>query len=227
MIEVPGRAPARIRWSRRGRIAAAGLAFVCFITVLDGGRAARAASDPGIGDFARFKVPTEDQIRAEPLPSVVPKRPDRILQVCPVDRPRRYIDDFGDARWGGGFHRHQGNDIMAPHGTPIRAPFDGRAEKSISSSGGLGVYVYGKRGFVFNAHLARFGKLGKVKGGDVIGYVGNSGNARGTSSHDHFEWHPGGGPAVSPFPFLNEACRGLPTRAKQAPEPDERTPSVQ
>jgi murein DD-endopeptidase MepM/ murein hydrolase activator NlpD len=224
MIEVQGKAPARIRWSRRGRIAAVGLAFVCFITVLAVGPGAGADSGPAIGEFARIKVPTEDQVRPEPLPAVVSERPNRLLEVCPVDRPRRYIDDFGHARWG---HRHQGNDIMARHGTPIRAPFDGRAKKSISSAGGLGVYVYGKRGFVFNAHLARFGRLGKVEAGDVIGYVGNSGNAMGTSSHDHFEWHPGGGPAVSPFRFLNEACRGMPTRAKQAPKPAARAPSVQ
>jgi murein DD-endopeptidase MepM/ murein hydrolase activator NlpD len=107
---------------------------------------------------------------------------------------------------------------MAPHGTRIRAPFDGRAEKSISSAGGLGVYVYGKRGFVFNSHLSRFGKLGKVKAGDVIGYVGNTGNARGGSPHDHFEWHPKGGPAVSPFRLLNAVCRGRPARPKPPPD---------
>lgn len=108
---------------------------------------------------------------------------------------------------------------MAPAGTLIRAPFDGTAKESNSWAGGLGVYVHGKRGFVFNAHLTRLGKLGKVKAGDVIGYVGNSGDARGGSTHDHFEWHPRGGPAVDPFRLLNAACRAPAARPKPPPTP--------
>jgi peptidoglycan LD-endopeptidase LytH len=223
MIDVPGSAPIGTRWSRLGLIRAAGLAFVCFITVAAAAPSAAAGNEGGIGGFVGLKVPAEDQIAPASASIAVPKRPKRVLEVCPVDRPRRYIDDFGHARWG---HRHQGNDIMAPHGTPIRAPFDGRAKKSVSSAGGLGAYVYGKRGFVFNSHLSRFGKLGKVKAGDVIGYVGNTGNARGGSPHDHFEWHPRGGAAVSPFRFLNQACRRAPTRAKPAPDPALIPPSV-
>lgn len=41
---------------------------------------------------------------------------------------------------------------------------------------------------------------------DVIGFVGTSGNAVGTAPHDHFEWHPAGGDAASPFGLLNQAC---------------------
>jgi murein DD-endopeptidase MepM/ murein hydrolase activator NlpD len=224
MIEMPARPSDGTRWSRRGRVTAAGLLFVSFITVVVAAPGAGAASDRYIGDFAGLKVPSEDQIRAEPLPEVAPEGPNRIFEVCPVDRPRHYVDTFGAPRAG---HRHQGNDIMAPHGTPIRAPFDGRTKKSISGPGGLGVYVYGKRGFVFNAHLSRLGKLGKVRAGDIVGYVGNTGNARGGSPHDHFEWHPRGGGAVSPYRFLNQACRGAPTRVKQPLEPPARAPSVQ
>ena len=95
---------------------------------------------------------------------------------------------------------------MAPYGTPVRAPFPGVATTSSSYLGGLGVYVHGEKGFVFNAHLSRFGKLGRVKAGDIIGYVGNTGNARYTSPHNHFEWHPGGGSAVDPYGYLNEVC---------------------
>lgn len=194
--------------------------FVCFITVVAVAPNAGSDNDLGIGGFARMKVPTEDQTPPEPPDAGTEAGPERstsLLEVCPVDRPRRYIDDFGDARWAGGFHRHQGVDIMAPLGTPIRAPFDGKAKKSSSWAGGLGIYVHGKRGFVFNAHLARLGKLGKVMAGEVIGYVGNSGDARGGSTHDHFEWHPGGGRAVDPFPLLNSACRTTPNRPKPPP----------
>jgi murein DD-endopeptidase MepM/ murein hydrolase activator NlpD len=218
MIEVPGGAPARIRWSRSGPITAAGLAFVCFITVAAAAPGARADQKAGFGRLPPLKVPAEDQLHPPAPPEVSSARPNRPLEVCPVDRPRRYIDDFGDARWAGGFHRHQGVDIMAPGGTPIRTPFDGTAKESSSWAGGLGVYVHAKRGFVFNAHLSRLGKLGKVKAGDVIGYVGNSGDARGGSTHDHFEWHPGGGRAVDPFRFLNAACRAARAEA-QAPQP--------
>lgn len=125
------------------------------------------------------------------------------FQVCPVDPPRAYSNDFGAPRVG---HTHQGNDIFAPYGTPIRAPFPGTASSSNSSLGGLSVYVHGSQGFVYNAHLSSLGTLGSVSTGTIIGYVGDSGNAQGTSPHNHFEWHPGGGGAVNPYPYLNQVC---------------------
>ncbi len=70
-----------------------------------------------------------------------------------------------------------------------------------------------------NAHLSRFGHLGYVRAGTVIGYVGQTGDA--LTPHDHFEWHPWNVPdpvhvapsgfsrildAIDPYPFLNQVC---------------------
>ena len=101
-------------------------------------------------------------------------------------------------------HVHQGNDIVAAAGTPIAAPFNGYATSSQSEIGRLEVRVTGLRGYVYNAHLASLGSLGTVHAGEVIGYVGETGDA--TLPHDHFEWHPGDGPAVDPNPFLSVVC---------------------
>ena len=127
-----------------------------------------------------------------------------VLHMCPVDQPRSYMDDWGFPRSGG--RSHQGNDIFAPFGTPIRATFPGRAVAGSGGLGGLSVKVYGSQGYTYNAHLSRLGTLGQVSTGTIIGYVGQSGNAVGTPAHNHFEWHPGNGGAVNPFPYLNAVC---------------------
>lgn len=126
--------------------------------------------------------------------------------VCPVGGPHAIADNFGDLRHepGGGTHIHQGDDIAAVSGTPILATFDGVASSSHSKLGGLGVYVRGEQGFVYNAHLSRLGTLGPVEAGDVVGYVGSTGHS--TGPHDHFEWHPEDGPAVDPYEYLMLVC---------------------
>jgi murein DD-endopeptidase MepM/ murein hydrolase activator NlpD len=136
-----------------------------------------------------------------------PPSADGPFYFCPVDPPRSYIDDFGFPRVG---HTHQGNDIFAPAGTPIRAPFAGRAEESFNGLGGTSVHVYADANgdYVYNAHLSEHvGVDGQhVEPGQIIGLVGNTGNAASTPPHDHFEYHPGGGSAVSPYVYLNEVC---------------------
>jgi murein DD-endopeptidase MepM/ murein hydrolase activator NlpD len=129
-----------------------------------------------------------------------------VFRVCPVDPPRLIHDDFGEIVDLGGpeEHVHMGNDIEAPIWTPIRAPFDGYATSSSSPRGGYQVRVYGDRGYVFNAHLIGFGRLGSVEAGAIVGYVGSTGAS--TAPHDHFEWHPGGGPAVDPNYLLHLTC---------------------
>ena len=132
----------------------------------------------------------------------------RPFAVCPLQGPHAISDSFGiwvhRSEKRGGDHVHQGNDISAPMGTPIVAPFDGIAVTAENDLGGMAVKVFGEYGYVYNAHLSRYGQLGPVEKGDVIGYVGATGNALGP--HDHFEWHPNEGPAADPYPFLMLVC---------------------
>ena len=132
----------------------------------------------------------------------------RPFSVCPVVGPVAIADDFGimvhHPPKEGGDHIHQGNDMLAPMSASIVAPFDGMAVTATNHIGGLAVEVFGDFGYVYNAHLSAFGQLGPVQAGDVIGYVGATGNAGGP--HDHFEWHPDNGPAVDPHEFLLMVC---------------------
>jgi Peptidase family M23 len=125
---------------------------------------------------------------------------------CPIDGPNEVADNFGVmVRLPGvPVHRHMGNDIGAATGTPIVAPFKGYATAGRSELGGLEVRVQGDLGYVYNAHLSGLGHLGPIHTGEVIGYVGSTGDA--TSPHDHFEWHPNDGAAVDPNPLLSLVC---------------------
>jgi peptidoglycan hydrolase CwlO-like protein len=145
-----------------------------------------------------------------------------VFLVCPVGSPHAYSDDFGQYRGTTNPpHPHAGNDIFAPKGIPIRAPFSGTAVDTSGGLGGLSVTVYGGYGYVYNAHLSGMGRLGPVAAGTVIGYVGNTGDAQGGPTHDHFEWHPSVlpkhlwrspygyrriGSAIDPYPYLNAVC---------------------
>ena len=98
--------------------------------------------------------------------------------------------------------------MMAPHGTPTLAPVSGTVEHRGSSVGGLSWYVHGDDGDTYyGTHLSGYENEGAgwVAAGTVIGYVGDSGNAAGTP-HLHFEYHPGGGSPVNPYPLVAGAC---------------------
>jgi murein DD-endopeptidase MepM/ murein hydrolase activator NlpD len=142
-----------------------------------------------------------------------------VFAVCPVDQPRAVYDGFGAPRFAGGYHPHAGNDIIAPQGTAIRATFDGYAQAGSNTLGGYSVNVYGDLGYTYNAHLMQPGVTGQVSAGQVVGYVGATGDT--STPHDHFEWHPNVvpsdwpaspygysviGSAVNPFPLLSQVC---------------------
>ena len=149
--------------------------------------------------------------------------------VFPVLGEATYIDDFGDARGQGA---HEGNDIMAPRRALALAAEAGTVKfHTTSSRAGCMLYLDGESGTEYlYIHLnndltsgndnqgkcvpgvayAKGLKSGaKVLAGEPIGYVGDSGDADGIHPHLHFEVHPNGGGAVSPYPHLRKAKRLL------------------
>ncbi len=123
--------------------------------------------------------------------------------VCPVPGGT-FFNDWGFPRSGG--RHHAGNDIFAPLGTPVHAPTSGWVDVATGSIGGHQFRLTAADGSQwFGSHLDHFGKTGSVQAGDVIGYVGNTGNAKGGPTHLHFEIHPGAN-AVNPFPLLRSIC---------------------
>jgi murein DD-endopeptidase MepM/ murein hydrolase activator NlpD len=124
---------------------------------------------------------------------------------CPVAGPHAFSNDWHQPRSGG--RLHQGNDILAPRGTPVVANVSGTVNRHSSSLGGLSYYLRGDDGNTYyGAHLQSYAAQGRVSIGTVIGYVGTSGNASGGPPHLHFEIHPGGGAAVNPYPTLVRYC---------------------
>jgi hypothetical protein len=147
--------------------------------------------------------------------------------VFPLVGKVQYIDDFGAPRGGG---THQGNDLMAAKKSPAVAAEAGKVKYwTTSAAAGCMLYLYGTSGTTYlyihlnNDLTMRNDNRGKcVKGtaytvangakvsaGQQIAYVGDSGDANGGNSHLHFEVHPGGGKAVSPYPYLQKAYKIL------------------
>ncbi len=149
--------------------------------------------------------------------------------VFPILGEATYTDDFGDPRGQGA---HEGNDIVAPRRALALAAEAGTVKFHITSSrAGCMLYLEGESGTEYLyihlnndltsendnqgqcvpgvAFMKGLKSGAKVLAGEPIGYVGDSGDANGIHPHLHFEVHPNGGGAVSPYPYLRKAKRLL------------------
>jgi hypothetical protein len=180
------------------------------------------------GTAGAFPPPPEPKPPKPQPPSPNPA-PKRNQIVFPVLGTVEFTNDFGAPRAQG---PHQGIDILAPRRALALAAEPGRVRfYTGSSQGGCMLYLDGRSGTQYlyihlNNDLTagndnRGGcKLGvafprgltsgaRVAAGQPIGYVGDSGDADGIHPHLHFEVHPHGGRAVSPYPYLLAARRML------------------
>ncbi len=161
-------------------------------------------------------VPTEELVVQEPLAeaTLAPEPPSGLLIPVVGITAGGLSDTFTDSRGSG--RAHDAIDIMATRGTTVVAVDDGRVVKLFKSvPGGLTVYQFDptEKFAYYYAHLDRYAS-GLVEGrqlkrGDVIGYVGSTGNASSTAPHLHFaitvlgpekRWWEG--TAINPYPLL-------------------------
>ncbi|HXV33639.1 MAG TPA: M23 family metallopeptidase [Gaiellaceae bacterium] len=149
--------------------------------------------------------------------------------IFPVVGKTTYYNDFGAPRPSGG---HQGNDLVAAKRTRVVAVERGRVVKyTRSRNAGCMLYLYGRSGTTYmyihlnNDRTLKNDNRGgcrngvafapglvsgqQVQAGEHIAFVGDSGDANGIVSHLHFEVHPNGGRAVSPYRHLRRAYRHL------------------
>ena len=150
-----------------------------------------------------------------PLVQIAPKVTKRLTAagyVFPVYGPSGFGDTFGAPRATTGWHH--GQDIFAALGAPVLAVADGTLYSvGWNRVGGNRLWLRDRDGNEFYyAHLAAFSPLavdgGRVRAGDVVGFVGNTGDAETTPYHLHFEIHPssllflGYDGVVNAYPYL-------------------------
>jgi murein DD-endopeptidase MepM/ murein hydrolase activator NlpD len=189
--------------------------------------AASAPRGQPVGDGSGARVPVAG---SPPLVATKPVTSSQPGPRLPVARPlpgpaglvvpvagvtvAQLADTFGDVR--GSERRHEALDIMAPAGTPVLAVVDGHVEKLFDSErGGLTIYQFEPSGryAYYYAHLQRYAaglaEGQAVRQGQVIGYVGSTGNADPAAPHLHFAifllgperaWYRG--TPVNPYPLL-------------------------
>ena len=129
--------------------------------------------------------------------------------ICPQGGAQYFRNDWGNPRSGG--RTHKGNDIFGARGEKLFAVIGGTLRTRTGGLGGIALWLFGNDGHAYYyAHLDRWANgisTGtRVSQGDVIGYVGNSGNASGGATHTHFEIHPNYGAAVNPYWTLIQVC---------------------
>ena len=127
-------------------------------------------------------------------------------KACPVAQPHSFIDSWGYPRSGG--RTHEGTDIMASYGTPVYAIVSGAITYSgYGDSAGNWQILSGSDGntYWYLHNQSNIVTGGGVKAGQQIATVGDTGNATGVP-HLHFEYHPGGGGPVNPYPLVAAIC---------------------
>ena len=161
-----------------------------------GGRNTLNTEDPPPGGFTRTP-PIRPETKAELLGGGY---------VFPVVGGAQFSDDFGGPRAETGFH--QGIDLFSANGTPVVAVHDGTLFRvGWNRLGGWRVWLDdGQGNYFYYAHLSAYSDLARdgapVHAGDVIGYMGDTGDAQGTPFHLHFEIHPDAGWAVPPIAYV-------------------------
>jgi murein DD-endopeptidase MepM/ murein hydrolase activator NlpD len=124
---------------------------------------------------------------------------------CPVGGPTSFVDSWGAPRSG---HTHQGVDMMGSYGTPLVAIVSGTITyAAYDGSGGNMIFLSGDDGnaYWYMHNQENYVTGGHVTAGQTIASLGDTGNAAGTP-HLHFEYHPGGGSAVNPYPLVASLC---------------------
>jgi len=124
---------------------------------------------------------------------------------CPVAGPVSFVDSWGAPRAG---HTHVGVDMLADYGTPVVAIVSGTITYAgYDGSGGNMIFLSGEDGndYWYMHNQANLVTGGRVVRGEQIATVGDTGNAVGIP-HVHFEYHPGGGGPVNPYPLVAGIC---------------------
>ncbi|HEX2294648.1 MAG TPA: peptidoglycan DD-metalloendopeptidase family protein [Actinomycetota bacterium] len=127
-------------------------------------------------------------------------------KACPVGQPHSFIDSWGYPRSGG--RTHEGVDMMASYGTPVYAIVSGSITYAgYGDSAGNWQILSGSDGnaYWYMHNQSNIVTGGAVKAGQQIATVGDTGNASG-APHLHFEYHPGGGGPVNPYPLVAAIC---------------------
>lgn len=191
----------------------------------DGQRACPVAATPQVSPAASTRVPSN--AAAPVAPDATPATtaagtaitatetaPSGLAMPLPALAVSQLQDTFDDTR--GGTRQHEALDIMAPAGTPVLAVADGHVEKLFTSdAGGLTIYQFEPSGryAYYYAHLQGYApglrEKQPVRRGQLLGYVGSTGNASPTAPHLHFaifllgpekQWWKGR--AINPYPLL-------------------------